>query len=116
VYIEILACLEDLMKMGYAADVFPESLFHHCADGVAGMDFETLKKCHDNPMVQWQLQQKYARATPKHDYVPWIVVNGRKMNEETESLLDVVCREYTSAGGTAPPGCSSSAAVLREWN
>ncbi len=104
------------MKMGYAADVFPESLFHHCADGVAGMDFETLKKCHDNPMVQWQLQQKYARATPKHDYVPWIVVNGRKMNEETESLLDVVCREYTSAGGTAPPGCSSSAAVLREWN
>jgi interferon gamma-inducible protein 30 len=116
VYVEFIACLEDKLPMGYAQDVFPESLFEGCADGVMGIDFNAMKKCHDNPMMRWQLQQKYAMATPEHDYVPWIVVNGRKMNEETENLLEVVCKEYISGGGTSPPGCSSSAAMTHGWN
>lgn len=115
VYVEFLECLERRLPMGFAADVFPEELFLSCAVAVDGMDAHALKKCHDNPMLRWQLQEKYAKATPEHDYVPWIVVNGKKMEEETENLLDVVCKEYTNAGGMAPPACSS-AAMIRELN
>jgi interferon, gamma-inducible protein 30 len=101
VYMEFLNCLEHTLPMGHADAAFPDSVFLGCAAMTDDLDDAALQKCHDNPMMQWELQEKYAKATPEHDYVPWVLVNGKKMDEENEDLLDVVCREFTASGGKA---------------
>lgn len=101
VYIEFLNCLEHTLPMGHADEAFSDSVFLGCAAITDDLDDSALQKCHDNPMLQWQLQEKYAKATPEHDYVPWVLVNGKKIDEENDSLLEVVCSEFTASGGSA---------------
>jgi interferon gamma-inducible protein 30 len=113
VYMEFLLCLENTLAMGHADDPFPASLFMDCA-ATTELDRAALGKCHDNPMLRWQLQEKYSNETPEHDYVPWVMVNGKKIDEEKDDLLSVICQEYTSRGGTAAP-CSTFI-MSPEWN
>eukprot|EP01098_Paradermamoeba_levis_P011712 TRINITY_DN503_c0_g1_i3.p2 TRINITY_DN503_c0_g1~~TRINITY_DN503_c0_g1_i3.p2 ORF type:complete len:104 (-),score=36.75 TRINITY_DN503_c0_g1_i3:133-444(-) len=51
---------------------------------------------------------KTDQLNPKHQYVPWIVLNGvhtEDINKEAQDdLLSLVCKTYT---GTKPAGCSS---------
>ena len=113
VYLEFIGCLETSLPMGSKSDPFDESVFQDCAD-LAFMDFGELKKCHDNPLYGYQLQEKYAKLTPEHDHVPWVLINGRKFDEDAQDLLEEVCKEYVSAGGSHP-ACSNMA-VDRESN
>jgi hypothetical protein len=91
--------------MGHRDDPFDESVFHDCAD-LALIDFPALKKCHDNPFLSYLLQVKYAKLTPDHDGVPWIIINGKKFDEEKQDFFEEVCKEYMAAGGSNP-ACSS---------
>mmetsp|Transcript_21137 Transcript_21137/g.34025 ORF Transcript_21137/g.34025 Transcript_21137/m.34025 type:complete len:161 (-) Transcript_21137:44-526(-) len=115
VYLEFIHCLEQKLPMGHADELFPTSWFLDCAAAADGLDEGKLQKCHDNPMLRWQLQEKYGKATPEHSNIPWVVVNGIRMDEEKEDLLTVVCRQYIAAGGTAS-ACSSVITMEREWN
>ena len=115
VYIEFLNCLETKLPMGHADDHFPSSLFMDCATNTDGLDEIKLQKCHDNPMLRWQLQEKYSDETPEHNYVPWVVVNGKKIDEENDELLTVICQEYTARGGTAT-ACSTILMGQHQWN
>ncbi|KAG7346983.1 thiol reductase [Nitzschia inconspicua] len=101
VYMEFFNCLEHALPMGHADDAFPDSVFLGCAAITDDLDDADLQRCHDNPMMWWQLQQKYAKATPEHDYVPWVLVNGKKIDEENDNLLEVICREFQAGGGSA---------------
>jgi interferon, gamma-inducible protein 30 len=101
VYMEFLNCLENTLPMGKAEQAFPDSIFLGCAAMTEGLDDAALLRCHDNPMMQWQLQQQYAEATPEHNYVPWVLVNGKKIDEENDDLLEVVCQEFMANGGSA---------------
>jgi interferon gamma-inducible protein 30 len=108
VYMEFLNCLEQQLPMGHNDEPFPDKLYLGCAALTDDLDDAALQKCHDNPMLRWQLQQKYAHLTPEHDYVPWVLVNGKKIDEEKDDLLQLVCQEYTASGGTA-------AACKQQW-
>jgi interferon, gamma-inducible protein 30 len=101
VYMEFLNCLEHSLPMGEAQQAFPDSIFLGCAAVTDDLDDSALQKCHDNPMMQWQLQKQFAEATPEHNYVPWVLVNGKKFDEEKDDLLAVVCHEFSANGGSA---------------
>jgi hypothetical protein len=47
------------------------------------------------------VQNEAASATPKHDYVPWVLVDGTLL-EYTNTLLPTICKAYT---GPAPASC-----------
>jgi interferon, gamma-inducible protein 30 len=102
-YITFFGCLETTLPMGRYDQVDREA-FHDCAD-LAFLDFDALAEKHDNPLYAYQLQQKYSKLTPPHDHVPWVVVNGKQMDEEQNNLMDVVCQEYAKGGGSHP-ACS----------
>ena len=43
--------------------------------------------------------------TPEHDYVPWVVVNGKHIESaEVRNLKQVICDAYT---GPKPAACSA---------
>lgn len=63
-----------------------------CAQGNLGISL-----MHKNAVETGALQ-------PAHQYVPWVVVNGKPNTDITEDMLSWVCSHYT---GTKPAGCSS---------
>lgn len=105
-YITYLGCLETTLPMGQADQLLDRDLFQGCAE-VSFLDFDSMAKLHDNPLYAYQLQQKYAKLTPAHDHVPWVVVNGEHFDEEHDDLLATVCQEYEKGGGTHP-ACTST--------
>mmetsp|Transcript_20499 Transcript_20499/g.48681 ORF Transcript_20499/g.48681 Transcript_20499/m.48681 type:complete len:124 (-) Transcript_20499:63-434(-) len=115
-YMDFLKCLEDTLPMGHADQNFEESIFMDCAKD--SLDPLVLKSCHDNAYFAWTMQQKYSDLTPDHDYVPWVVVNGRKIDEENEILLQLVCKEFVQINGegTVPEACASNASSSKELN
>ena len=73
-----------------------------CADE-AGLDYDAIKACVDDPVKSAALQQKFSTLTPKdHQYTPWVVVNGTLSPSNGDKLLEEVCAAYT---GALPPGC-----------
>jgi len=75
-----------------------------CAES-AGLDYEKIKSCVDDPDKSMTLQKRFHELTPKdHKYTPWVVVNGKLSKSNGEKLLEEVCAAYT---GTAPAGCTS---------
>jgi interferon gamma-inducible protein 30 len=48
------------------------------------------------------VQNEGANATPQHDYVPWVLVDGTLL-ENTNLLLPTICKAYT---GPTPASCS----------
>ena len=106
-YLRFIGCLETSLPMGRHNEPFPDDFFYDCAD-LAFLDFPSLKECHDDPLHRWNLQQQFAKKTPDHDHVPWVVINGRYMDEEKYDLLEEVCKEYTAQGGTHPACASHS--------
>jgi len=48
------------------------------------------------------VQNEGAKATPKHDYVPWVLVDGTLL-ENTNMLKSTVCKAYT---GPPPASCT----------
>jgi interferon gamma-inducible protein 30 len=111
-YLTFIGCLETSLPMGMHNEPYDEGIFHDCAD-LAFMDFNDLKACHDNPLLKWQLQQQFAKMTPEHDHVPWVLINGEYMDEENYDLMEEVCKEYQSQGG-AHPACPSTTSTGAE--
>ena len=105
VYFEFIGCLESSLAMGHRDEPFDESFFKDCAD-LAMINFPELKKCHDNPFRSYLLQLKYAKLTPNHDHVPWVLINGKKFDENKQDLFEEICKEY-KAGGGSNPACSN---------
>mmetsp|Transcript_82074 Transcript_82074/g.254801 ORF Transcript_82074/g.254801 Transcript_82074/m.254801 type:complete len:100 (+) Transcript_82074:481-780(+) len=74
-----------------------------CASS-AGLDYEKVAKCADGPDGD-AAEEDMAKATPDHPGVPYIVVNGKAIDDPS-SLLEAVCSAYT---GAKPAGCSGVA-------
>jgi len=102
-YLGYLLCLDNSLEMGFRKEPFPSSIFAECARQQA-LDFESIKACHDDDQRAWQLQKQAAARTPaNHTYVPWIEINGvHAMDEDNDTLLDVVCKAYKQSGGSHP--------------
>ena len=101
-YLKFFECLEHTLPMGQRNQPFEEDVFAKCATQ-SDIEFEGLKRCHDNPVLRWMLQKENSEKTPAdHQYVPWVLINGKKFNYEHDDFLTIVCQEYTENGGSHP--------------
>lgn len=68
------------------------------------LDYSTIAACAMSDQGN-KLEHEMAQATeslqPPHKYVPWVVVEGKQL-EDTDTLLQTVCDAYT---GTKPASC-----------
>jgi len=63
------------------------------------LEWSTVETCYNK---EYDLVQSAAqKATPTHDYVPWVLVDGDLL-ENTDLLQKAVCDAYT---GTPPQSC-----------
>ena len=86
--------------MGHRENPFEEQLFAECAKK-SSIEFEGLKRCHGNPVLRWMLEKENCDKTPAdHQYVPWVLVNGKIFNYENDDFLKIVCQEYIASGGS----------------
>jgi interferon gamma-inducible protein 30 len=80
------------------------SIARNCAEK-ANLSYDKLYSCTTTQQGK-DLIKKNAAATgalnPPHEYVPWITVNG-KVLQDPSTLLEYVCAAYT---GTKPAACS----------
>jgi interferon gamma-inducible protein 30 len=100
-YIDFIGCLETSLPMGTRGMPFDEDYFQACSD-LSFLEFDYLKSCHDNPMQAWMLQKKFAKLTPEHDHVPWVLIDGIFFDEEKQDLRREVCNAYVGKGGSHP--------------
>jgi len=65
----------------------------------SSLTWNDITACYNNEYND--VQNEGAKATPKHDYVPWVVVDGTLL-ENTNLLLPTICKAYT---GPPPASC-----------
>ena len=81
----------------------------------AGMSYDTLSNCFNDPDEAWELEQHFAALTPSyHTYTPWVEVPTGSVLDHQSLFLYTVCDQYAAAGGDIPPGCPQYAEVKSE--
>lgn len=108
-YVKFFDCLEKALPMGRRDEPFEEAVFAECAKE-AEMEFEGLLRCHDNPLLSWMLQKENSDKTPDHQFVPWVLINGKFYDDDKDDFLGMICNEYSANGGSHP-ACSDSSAM-----
>jgi len=66
----------------------------------SGLAWDTVAACYKEEYNA--VQTAGMNATPKHDYVPWVLVDGRVLQNPDLGLLRAICAAYT---GPVPPSC-----------
>lgn len=109
VYFPFIHCLETNL-----AESDPLSAAERCANQ-QGIDFAPIEKCQTGPQgnaLEHQMALKTNALIPRHNYVPWITLNGKHTNEiqdkATYNLLGLVCDTYQ---GTKPSACQEQGQV-----
>ena len=75
----------------------------------SSLDYSSLEACVNDKPEALKLQQEASAATPSdHEYVPWVLVDG-KLSSDKKTLLEEVCQKYK---GTKPAACSKVGAPL----
>lgn len=65
----------------------------------SGLSWSTVTAC--SAQEGSKVQNEAATATPKHDYVPWVLVDGAVL-DNSDLVKAAVCKAYT---GPAPTSC-----------
>ncbi len=95
-YFEFYYCMEKF------ADKMLDNV-QNCAKQ-ANMEYSTLESCF-NSNESKELQKAAAAMTPKdHQYVPWVLVNGKKSPSDGDDILKEVCEAYE---GEPPKACAN---------
>lgn len=83
-----------------------------------GLDSKLVSDCYAGGRGK-ELELKYAAETnalqPPHQYVPWVVVDGKPLYEDYQNFLSYICEAYS--GTAKPEACSelsSNGVQLRE--
>lgn len=97
-YVPFLTCMADKLTPGYRKDVFPPDGFQACAEE-NHMFWPSIAGCHC--CHGYEILAKAAQDTPKHDYVPWVEINGKVMDSDAD-FMATVCKAYKAQGGSVP--------------
>jgi len=74
-----------------------------CAE-LANLDYQTLETCVNGEEGKALQKKAYVDTPSDHQYVPWVVINGKLWNQEG-SLTAALCKAYKNGGGTPPASC-----------
>lgn len=74
-----------------------------CAN-LAGLDYSVIQKCAEGPEAEVLLEKAYHDTPANHQYVPWVVINGKLWNQEG-SFTKAICKAYQQGGGEEPSAC-----------
>lgn len=104
-HLPMIGCLMKSLPSGTTEVPIKTSYFSTCAAS-STIDFEPIKKCHDDAKEAWSLQVHYSELTPSEiDFIPKVEINGVRMDVEKESLLDSICKAYIDSGNEQPTAC-----------
>lgn len=99
-YMPFVACID---TKGQAADTVDAALVSKCAKK-ANLDGDDINACWPGSRGDTLITQM-AKATPTHDYVPYVLVNGEEPpNGDYTKVLSQVCKDIK---GTKPSWCTS---------
>ncbi|XP_050224270.1 gamma-interferon-responsive lysosomal thiol protein [Mercurialis annua] len=74
-----------------------------------GLAAEPILDCYASGLGK-ELELQYAAETnalqPPHQYVPWVVVDGKPLYEDYENFVSYICKAYKSTSNSAPKACS----------
>jgi hypothetical protein len=90
-----LQCMEEAEGDPSAA----EPCFSKTLAKTSKLTWEDITKC--SATEGNDVQAEAAIATPSHDYVPWVLVDGTLL-ENTNLLQQTICKDYT---GPKPSSC-----------
>jgi hypothetical protein len=82
---------------------FAEACYTSTLATSSGVSWDTILTCSSDEADE--VQAAAALATPTHDYVPWVLVDGTLL-EHTDLLQATICKDYT---GPTPSSCKISA-------
>ena len=99
-YLPFLVCNAQSLPAGFHAGPFSPDLFKKCALA-SGIFWGALLACHDTASLAWQVNLKASQTTPKHDYVPYVMLNGSLMADDVDFQSEV-CRLFKEQGGSHP--------------
>jgi C1A family cysteine protease len=71
----------------------------------SGPDLATLKACATGPLGE-QFHRDIGAKTGTHAYVPWVIVDGKQVADESQ-FIRAVCDAYKGENAFAPPACRS---------
>lgn len=101
-YLPFLQCLYNTLPIGSSSEKISPKYFANCAKKSA-LDWKTIAACHGDKQQAEMLQQVAFALTPEHDYVPWVEVDGKHIEiESDEDFLIAVCQAYKAHGGSNP--------------
>jgi len=70
-------------------------------------DWSKINACINDKTVSYNVMHAIAVATknlsPAHQYVPWVVLNGKPLYQSYNNILQKICAAYT--GSPKPSGC-----------
>jgi hypothetical protein len=100
-HLPFIACLDEELPMGYKPEPFSTEPFEKCAKKT-NLSFDHIHACHELPFMAWTLTVKFAKDTPDyHEYVPWVEIEGNKINPDNDSLTAEICKAFKAKGGQA---------------
>jgi interferon gamma-inducible protein 30 len=73
----------------------------------SGLGWDKVNACLTNKDLSYNIMHaivvKTNALSPKKQYVPWVVLNGKPLMQSFSNIKQKICDAYT---GTKPPGCS----------
>ena len=109
-YLPFLVCNAKSLPAGFHAGPFSPDVFQECAIA-AGIWWDALLACHDSPSMAWQVTLKASQATPDHQYVPYVLLNGSELPPDADFEAEV-CKLYKQQGGSHP-NCDDDSVAIR---
>jgi len=72
-----------------------------------GLDWAKINNCVTNKDEAYRVMHPIAvktdSLTPKKQYVPWVILNGKPLMQQFNNILQKICAAYT---GPKPAGCN----------
>ncbi|KAL7574239.1 hypothetical protein ACA910_012494 [Epithemia clementina (nom. ined.)] len=97
-YFPYLKCLAQKVPDGPFNQTISPNVFKKCAVE-SHLWWPAIEACHKKQA--WEMLAAADKATPDHNYVPWIIVDGKHIEAE-DDFVAAVCEVYQEKGGSYP--------------